>query len=153
MKQLQGSFEYSTDLFDETRIAQMLRHFEVLLQGIVANPEERLWELPLLRAEEEQQALVGWNTTQQEYPREQSVSELFEQQVALRPAAVAVVSGEEELSYVELNERANQLAHYLKTLGVKEEECVGVCLGRGVEMVIALLGVLKAGAAVRAAGS
>ena len=143
---LEGSLEYSTDLFDEARMAQMLRHFEVLLQGIAANPEQRLWELPLLGAEETRQALVEWNATQQEYPREQSVSELFEQQVTLRPEAVAVVSGAEELSYGELNERANQLAHYLKRLGVQEEECVGVCLGRGMEMVIALLGVLKAGA-------
>src|SRR6185312_11698252 len=142
---VEGSFEYSTDLFERERIERLVRHFEVLLQGIVENPEQRLWELPLLRAEEEQQALVEWNATQREYPRETSVSELFERQVALRPAAVAVVSGAEQLSYAELNERANQLAHYLKALGVAEEECVGVCLGRGVELVIALLGVLKAG--------
>ena len=146
-EEIQGSLEYSTDLFDEARIARLLQHFEVLLQGIVANPEQRLWELPLLRAEEETRAVVEWNATQQEYPFESSVSELFERQVTLRPEAVAVVSGQEELSYAELNERANQLAHYLKAAGVQEEECIGVCLGRGVEMIIALLGVLKAGAA------
>src|SRR4026208_328215 len=97
--------EYSTDLFDEARIARMLRHFEVLLRGIVAQPEQRLWELPLLEAAEWQQTVRGWNETPEFETAASSLPELFEAQAARRPEAVAVVCGAEELSYGELNRR------------------------------------------------
>src|SRR6185312_2753683 len=145
---LELNAEYSTDLFDEPRIARMMRHFEVLLQGIVAQPEQRLWELPLLEAAEWQQTVRGWNETRQEFEAGASnLPELFEAQAARQPEAVAVVCGASELSYGELNRRANQLAHYLKKLGVGSEQLVGLCVERSLELVVGMSGILKAGAA------
>ena len=144
---LELNAEYSTDLFDEARIARMLRHFEVLLRGVVAEPEQRLWELPLLEAAEWQQTMRGWNETEHFEAGASNLPELFEAQVARRPEAAAVVCGAEELSYGELNRRANQLAHYLKRLGVGPEQLVGLCVERSVELVVGMLGILKAGAA------
>ena len=144
-EELHGSLEYKTDLFERARMERMVRHFEVLLQGVVKNPEQRLWELPLLREEEERQAVVAWNDTESDFPRAASVSELFERQVELRPDDVAVVCGTAELTYGELNARANQLAHYLRRQRVGPEVVVGVCLERSLEMVVGLLGILKAG--------
>ena len=139
--------EYSTDLFDEARIAQMLSHFEVLLQGIVANPEQRLWELPLLQAAEFEQTVRGWNETRCDFGPVSVLHELFEAQVVRTPGAVALICGDEQLSYAELNRRANQLAHYLRRQGVGPEVVVGLCLERTKELVVGLLGILKAGAA------
>src|SRR6185312_9437329 len=145
---LELNVDYSTDLFDGTRIARMMRHFEVLLQGIVAQPEQRLWELPLLEAAEWQQTVRSWNETRREFAAGASnLAELFEVQAALRPEAIAVVYEGEQLSYGELNARSNQLAHYLRRRGVGAETLVGVCLERSLEMVTALLGILKAGGA------
>ena len=144
---LQGALEYSTDLFDKARMAQLLGHFEVLLQGIVANPRERLWELPLLPVAEFQQTVRGWNETRCDYGPVSVLHELFEAQVERTPEAVALISGSEQLSYGELNRRANQLAHYLRRQGVGAEVLVGLCLERTVEMVVGLLGILKAGGA------
>jgi amino acid adenylation domain-containing protein len=139
-------FEYNTDLFDEPTIGRLLQHYRMLLEGIVANPEAKLAELPLL-SEAERAQLWEWNETKSEYSREQCIQQLVEAQAARRPEALAVVYGAEQLSYGELNRRANQLAHYLRRRGVGAEVRVGVLLERSVELVVALLGILKAGGA------
>ncbi|MEW6497398.1 MAG: amino acid adenylation domain-containing protein, partial [Cyanobacteriota bacterium] len=172
---LRGQVCYSTDLFDEATITRMLGHFQALLEGIVANPQQRLCELPLLTATERQQLLIDWNHTrtesrivgagladqwvekqiisQQNPPsceqvsREECFHQLFEAQVEKTPNAIAVVFEDKQLTYRELNNRSNQLAHYLQKLGVGSEVLVGICLERSVEMIVALLGILKAGGA------
>ena len=138
---------YNTDLFDATTIERMLGHYRQLLQGIVADPMQRVSQLPLLHADERRQLLADWNDTQATYPSDQTIPELFEAQVARTPNAVAVVFGQQQLDYAQLNARANQLAHHLRSLGVGPESRVGVCLERSPEMVVALLGTLKAGGA------
>jgi amino acid adenylation domain-containing protein len=137
---------YRTDLFEEATIARMLDHWQVLLEAAVADPEQSLSALPLLTAAERAE-VVTWNETSTEYARETCIHEQFERQAALTPDAVALVFEDRQLSYWELNSRANQLAHYLQSLGVGPETVVAICLERSLEMVVALLGVLKAGAA------
>src|SRR5206468_5620061 len=110
--------EYNTDLFGADTTQRLLEHFETLLAGIVANPNERIAQLPLLKESERQQLLVDWNDTHAEFPQVQSVHELFEAQVAKTPEATALVWGAERLNYRELNARANQLARYLRSAGV-----------------------------------
>ena len=144
---LPGSVEYDPDLFDAATIARMLGHFQTLLEGIVAHPDERISRLPLLTEAERHQLVVAWNDTRADYPREACLPELFEAQVARTPDAVAVVAGDERVSYGELNRRANQLAHRLRRLGVGPDALVGICAERSVAMVVGLLGVLKAGGA------
>ncbi|OUL20265.1 non-ribosomal peptide synthetase [Nostoc sp. 106C] len=143
----QIAWEYSTDLFDAATIAKMQTHYQNLLAGIVANPEQRLGELPLLTATERHQLLVAWNNTHTEYPQDKCIHELFAQQVELTPNAVALVFADQQLTYQELNQKANQLAHYLQSLGVGAEVLVGICVERSVLMIIGLLGILKAGGA------
>jgi len=123
----------------------MLAHFVSLLEGIAAGPEQRLSELPLLSAAEREQLLREWNETEREYAGAKCLHEGFEEQVAKTPDAIAVVYEQEQLSYRELNGRANQLAHYLARLGVGPETLVGICLERSLELMVAVLGVLKAG--------
>jgi aspartate racemase len=144
---LKATFEYNTDLFDEATVTRMAGHFRVLLEGIVADPDRRLSGLPLLTEVERHQLLVGWNETQADYPEDKCIHELFEAQVEQTPEAIAVVFDEEQLTYQELNRRANQLAHHLRRLGVGPGVLVGICLERSLEMVIGLLGILKAGGA------
>src|SRR4030095_5068266 len=146
-EQLKGAIEYNTDLFDASTIARLLGHFEVLLKGIVANPDRRISDLPLLTEAERHQLLVEWNDTKKDYADDKCVHQLFEEQVEKSPAGVAVVFEDQQLTYRELNARANQLAHYLKKLGVGPEVRVGICVERSLEMVVALLGILKAGGA------
>jgi amino acid adenylation domain-containing protein len=141
-----GRIEYNTDLFEEATIARMGGHYQTLLEGIVANPEQRLSDLPLLTAQEQQQ-LLEWNHTPTDFPKAVCLHQLFENQVERTPEAVAVVFEDEQLSYRELNRRANQLAHHLITLGVKPETLVGICVERSIEMIVGLLGILKAGGA------
>ncbi len=139
--------EYSTDLFNEATISSMLRRWRILLEGIIANPETRLDELPLLTAAEREQLISGWNETRKAIPADRSLQELFEAQVAERPNALAVISDKEQLTFAELDQRANRLAHLLAARGVGPEALVGLCLERSAEMIVALLGILKAGAA------
>ncbi|MGH9899603.1 MAG: non-ribosomal peptide synthetase, partial [Pyrinomonadaceae bacterium] len=141
-----GNIQYDTDLFDQTSIHQMLQHFTLLLEAIVNNPEERVSHLRYLNAEEQEQVLRQWNQTATEYPQ-QCIHELFEEQAEQTPEAIAVVYQGEQVTYRELNERANQLGHYLRGRGVGPEVIVGVMMERSVEMVVALLGILKAGGA------
>ncbi len=144
---LRATCEYNTDLFEADTIARMLKHFRVLLKGVVANPERRLSELPLLTEPERHQLVVEWNDTQADYPKDECVHELFEEQVERTPEAVAVVFEEQRLTYRELNRWANRLAHRLKGMGVGPGVPVGACLERSPEMVAAWLGILKAGGA------
>ena len=143
---LRACLEYNTDIFDEHTITQIARQFQILIEGIVADPGQQVSSLPLLSDEDRRQLLVEWNDTSRDYP-ESCIHELFEEQVARTPEQVAAIFGEQRVSYRELNERANQLAHHLRSLGVKTEARVGILLERSVEMLVALLGVLKAGGA------
>nr|WP_323374619.1 amino acid adenylation domain-containing protein [Nostoc commune] len=142
-----GSLEYNTDLFQESTIKRMAGHLETLLEAIVANPQQRLSQLPLLTVSEQHQLLREWNDTKVSYPIDKCIHELFTTQVERTPNAVAVVFQQQRLTYQELNSKANQLAHYLHSLGVNQNVLVGICVERSVEMIVALLGVLKAGGA------
>jgi len=142
-----GVFKYNTDLFDGSTIERMAGHFQNLLSAIVANPQQAVGELPLLSAAERHQLLVEWNETECEYPTDKCIHQLFEAQVEKTPDAIAVVFETEQLTYQQLNQRANQLAHHLQSLGVGPEVLVGICVERSLEMVVGLLGILKAGGA------
>ncbi|MCL5996769.1 MAG: amino acid adenylation domain-containing protein [Chloroflexi bacterium] len=144
---LSGAFEYNTDLFDATTIKRMIGHFQVLLQGIVADPDQPVSTLPLLTQAERQQVLVVWNDTAAAYPSELCAHQLFEIQAQLHPNAPALLFKGAVMTYGELDRRANQLAHYLRSLGVGPEKLTGICVERSPEMVIGLLGILKAGGA------
>ncbi|MGF1482019.1 MAG: amino acid adenylation domain-containing protein [Cyanophyceae cyanobacterium] len=142
---LKGVWEYNSDLFDATTMSRMSEHYQILLAGMVANPEQPVAQLPLLTSAQHQ-LLMEWNATETEYPN-RCIHQLFEDQVRQTPAAVAVVWQDQQLTYRELNARANQLAHYLQRLGVGPEVLVGICVERSVEMIVGLLGILKAGGA------
>ena len=144
---LKGVWEYNTDLFDSGTIERLAGHFVNLLAGIVANPQTQISQLPLLTAVEQQQLLVEWNNTQVDYSQIKCIHTLFEEQVERTPDAIAVVFENQQLTYTELNGRANQLAHYLQKLGVKADTLVGICVERSLEMMVGLLGILKAGGA------
>jgi amino acid adenylation domain-containing protein len=144
---LRTTFEYNADLFDEITISRMLGHFETLLEGIVANPDRRLSDLPLLTKAERQQLLTEWNNTRADYPIHHCFHQLFEDQAARTPDKIAVSFEDQQLTYSQLNARANQLAHYLRQRGVGPEVLVGICVERSLEMMIGLLGILKAGGA------
>ena len=146
-EQLRVDFIYATDLFDAATMRRMSGHYERVLAGVVANPACRLSELPLLTEAERHQLLVEWNDTAADYPRDRCIHQLFEAQVARTPEAVAVVFEDRQLTYAELNARANQLAHHLIALGVGPEVLVGICLERSLELIVGLLGILKAGGA------
>lgn len=138
---------YNTARFDRATIQRLAGHFLTLVGNIIAHPEQRLGELAYLTEAEQNQILVDWNATWSDYPREICIAALVEAQVALTPEAVAVTFGSQHLTYRELNHRANQMAHYLKTLGVGPNSLVAISLERSMEMVVSLLGILKAGGA------
>jgi putative pyridoxal-dependent aspartate 1-decarboxylase len=144
---LELSVQYRSDLYERETVERMLVHYEWLLRSIVAEPGQQISRLELLTAAERKQLTEGFNATAAAYPKDKTVVELFEEQVWLTPEAVAMVSGEEELSYRELNERSNRLGHYLRRQGVREETLVPVCLERSAEMIVGILGILKAGGA------
>jgi amino acid adenylation domain-containing protein len=144
---LSNWFEYSTDLFEAATIERMAGHFEILLNAIVTDPDQRLAELPLLTAPEQARLLTELNNTSQAFPEGESIPELFERQVAQHPEAIAVICEDRRLSYEELNRKANRIAHDLRLSGIGPEELVGVFLDRSVDMIAALLGIMKAGAA------
>ncbi|MEG3973100.1 amino acid adenylation domain-containing protein [Microcoleus sp. herbarium8] len=140
------TIEYNTDLFETATITRTSEHFQQLLAGIVANPDRRVNELPLLTSSEKQQ-LLDWNSTQTDYPKDACIHQLFEAQVEKTPDAVAIVFEDRQLTYQELNQQADRLADYLRELGVRSEVLVGICVERSIEMVVGLLGILKAGGA------
>jgi amino acid adenylation domain-containing protein/non-ribosomal peptide synthase protein (TIGR01720 family) len=141
------TIEYATDLFDAVTIARMAECYHTLLESITAAPEQRVSDLTVLPESEREQLVEDWNATAAPYPTQACLHSLFEQQVERTPEIVAVASGEEPLTYRQLNQRANQLAHFLQEQGVGPDTLVGVCLDPSVQMVIALLGILKAGGA------
>lgn len=144
---LRTSWEYNSDLFDLATINRMANHFQDLLEGMVSNPQQRVFELPILTDSEQNQLIRVWNNTQSNYPHDRCIHQLFEAQVERTPNALAVVFENQQLTYQELNDRANQLAHYLQKLGVEPEVLVGICLERSLNMLVGLLGILKAGGA------
>ncbi|MBD2612452.1 amino acid adenylation domain-containing protein [Nostoc punctiforme FACHB-252] len=142
-----GIFRYNSDLFDATTITRIASHFQTLLAGIIANPQQQIASLPLLTEAEANHLLWEWNNNQVDYPQDRVIHQLFENCVKQQPNAVAVVFQEQQLTYQQLNSKANQLAHYLRSLGIGENQLVGICVERSLEMIVALLGVLKAGGA------
>ncbi|HEV7377528.1 MAG TPA: amino acid adenylation domain-containing protein, partial [Pyrinomonadaceae bacterium] len=145
---LWGVCFYSTELFEQTTIVQMMAHFKALLEQLIANPDTRLSDLSLFTtAEQRRQLLVDWNQTKTGYQVNACLHQLFEQQVEHTPDAVAIVCEDQSLTYLELNRRANRLAHHLRRMGVRAEQRVGLLIERGIEMVISMLGILKAGGA------
>ena len=144
-QEFSGELVYNTDLFESATIARMLEHFQILLDAVVVDPEQHLADLPLLSETERHQLLVEWNGNKTNYPVVPCIHELFETQVERTPDAIAVVFQDDHLTYRELNRRANQLAHYLSTLGVGPEVPVGIRLEPSLEEVVGLLGILKAG--------
>ncbi len=144
---LTGALEYNTDLFEEATIGRMVSHFANLLEGIVADPEARLGDLPLMNEAERHRLLVEWNATQATHPQAKLIHQLFEAQEERTPDAIAAIFEDQQLTYRELNMRANQLAHYLRAWGVGPEVLIGVCMERSLELVVALLATLKAGGA------
>ncbi|MCI0767842.1 non-ribosomal peptide synthase/polyketide synthase [Bacillus sp. TL12] len=140
------NFVYRTDLFDSLTIESMAEHFGNWLNLIVEHPEESLAKLPILSGLQQKQ-LEEWNSNAVAYPQESAIHQLFEEQVNRAPDAVAVVDEKQQLTYRELNEKANQLAHYLQQCGIGTESLVGLCFERSVEMIVGIMGIWKAGAA------
>jgi amino acid adenylation domain-containing protein len=138
---------YNTDLFDADTITRMLGHFQTLLESVVADPGQRISDSALLTDEERRRLVVDWNQTGRDYPLDRCLHQLFTTQVNRTPRAVALSSEEGELTYRELGRRSNQLAHFLQGLGVGPNVVVGICLERSLDMVVGILGVLKAGGA------
>lgn len=144
---LKGYCDYDTNLFNADTIERMIGHLKTLLRGIVENPDQRLSDLPLLTEVEKHQLLVEWNNTKTDYSKDKCIAQLFEEAAERNPDAVAVICEGDQLSYRELNGRANQLAHCLRSSGVGAETLVAVCLERSIKMIVGLLAILKAGGA------
>jgi amino acid adenylation domain-containing protein/thioester reductase-like protein len=145
--ELIGAWEYSSDLFTQEAISRITENFQTLLNGIVNNPETPINQLPIISAFEQQQILENWNNTQQDDPESFCIHELFAQQVIKTPDAIAVKFGNQQLTYTQLNQKANQLANYLQNCGVTSEVLVGLYLERSLDILIAILAILKAGGA------
>ncbi|HEY0602811.1 MAG TPA: condensation domain-containing protein, partial [Herpetosiphonaceae bacterium] len=143
---LRAVAEYKTDLFDAATIERLLQHYQTLLESIVADPDQPISRLPLLTAAERQQ-ILAWNEPTTPRAEAACIHHLFEAQVERTPDAIALVFEDTQLTYRELDRRANQLAHHLIALGVQPEERIGLCVERSVEQIVGVLGVLKAGAA------
>src|SRR5262249_48090495 len=144
---LRGLFIYNTALFEAPIVNRMAQHFRTLLEGIVANPDVRLSQLPLLTKGEQRRLLVEWNQTEKDYPRHACIQDLFELQTKAAPERLAVAFEKEQLTYQQLNDRSNQLAHRLRALGVVPDALVGICVERSVDLIVGCLGILKAGGA------
>ncbi|MFN2137650.1 MAG: non-ribosomal peptide synthetase [Candidatus Promineifilaceae bacterium] len=145
--EIAGHWRYATDLFEAATIQRLIGHYQCLLQGIVADPDAAIADLPLLTARERDQLLVEWNDTAVPYPRDSTIHALFEAQAKSTPQATAVYFEGQTLTYAELNQRANQLAHYLISQGIQEGTIVGLALERSLDLIVAMLAILKASAA------
>ncbi len=139
-------FDYAKDLFKEERIKQLAEYYETFLQVVLKEPSKRMLEISLL-GEEERQQLLRWNETRQDYPRDKCIHQLFEEQAEKTPFNIAVIYEDQEITYRDLNEKANQLARYLRKKGIGPETFVLIALERSIEMVVGILGILKAGGA------
>ncbi|CAG0934561.1 nonribosomal peptide synthetase DhbF [Thermoflexales bacterium] len=144
---LSGTLTYNTDLFNLETIQRLPDHFQILLEGITANPQQRVADLPLLPRSELQQLLVEWNQTSAPLPAAPSIPQLFEAQVARTPQALAVTCEDHSYTYRELNERANRLAYWLRQRGIGPEVRVGLFMDRSLDLMVGLWGILKAGGA------
>ncbi|MHA3735612.1 non-ribosomal peptide synthase/polyketide synthase [Pseudomonas sp. Eth.TT006] len=144
---IRGALNYATALFDEATIRRFVGYFEQTLTALVADDQRVLAQVPLLAAEEQQRLLVEFNATEVDCPLEQPLHGLFEAQVRRKPHAIALQAGERSLTYRELNERANRLAHHLRERGVQPDARVAICVERGPDLLVGLLGILKAGGA------
>jgi amino acid adenylation domain-containing protein len=142
-----GTFEYNVDLFNRETVERMAGHLLTILSAVVGDPAQRISELPLLTRRERYQMLTAWNATEAPYPEQRCAHHLFEAQVQQTPDAPAIVFEDQELSYRQLNARANQVARYLASLGARPGELVGIFMERSLEMVVAVLGIVKSGAA------
>ena len=143
--QIVGGLEYATALFDRSTIERHIGYLRTTLLAMVADDRQAVGQLPFLSEQERHQVLVEWNATDAPYPADRCIHELFEEQVAKAPDAVAVIYEDTQLTYEELNSQANRLAHYLRRLGVKPDTRVALCVERSLEMMVGLLAVLKAG--------
>jgi len=144
---LRGWLEYNTDIFDAATVTRMQGHYQTLVESVIADPDKRVSQILLLTQPERRQLLVDWNETQADYLADACIDDLFELQVRNTPHAIAVETEDSRITYLELNRRANQLAHFLARLGAGPESLIGVCLDRSFDLMVALLGILKAGAA------
>ena len=139
--------DYNTDLFDAQTIDRWLHHLEVLLEGFVANPRQAVSAVPMLGDSERRQLVVEWNNTRADYPREKCVHQLIGEQAARTPQAIAAVCEGKQLTYAQLETASNQLANFLRKRGVGTGDRIAICLDRSLEMLIGVVGILKAGAA------
>ncbi len=146
-QELVGVLEYNTDIFEDVTVARMLRNFQRLFEAIVSDPDMRVGSLPLVSAEEHRQLVQEWNETEADYPTDACLPQLFTPAVRRSPQVVAITGPERQITFDQLNRRANQLAHRLRRAGIGFESVVAIYMNRSVEMVIAFLGVLKSGAA------
>ncbi len=144
-QEMVGFLEYNTDLFEPTTISRMGGHFQKVLEGIITTPQQRISDLPLLTEQQRHQLLVEWNPPSEDFPHDQCIHQLIEAQVERTPQAIAVMCDGQQLTYHELNRRANQLAHLLQARGVEPEVLVGICMQRSLDMLVGLLAILKAG--------
>lgn len=142
-----AEFYYDVNYFSADTIERLAGQFETLLTSATANPEDKISQLEILSKRDRQQLLVEFNQTQIDDPQDKCIHQLFEEQAQKTPNNIAIIFEDQQLTYAELNRKANQLAHYLQTLGVKPEVLVGLCVERTLEMIIGLLGILKAGGA------
>ncbi len=143
--QLKGHFEYNTALFDVATIKRMAEHFQILLSSVVENPQQRIGDLPLLTDKERKTLLKEWNQTRIKYPANLCIHQLFDQQAITQPSMIALIHGDQSISYHQLNALANQLANFLMAQGVTLDTAVGIYMHRSIDMIIALLAILKAG--------
>jgi amino acid adenylation domain-containing protein len=146
-QEIELRFSYSTDLFESSTIARVIRHYFTLLDCALDHPEKRISQLHILTPKERHQILVEWNATEAEYPRQYCVHQLFEQQVERTPEAVACQFESEQITYLSLNQRANQIAHALQRRGIGPGQHVGILVERSLDMIVGLLGIQKSGAA------
>ncbi|MBF0398291.1 MAG: amino acid adenylation domain-containing protein, partial [Desulfobacterales bacterium] len=141
-----AAWKYNNNLFEDETIRRMNGHFQTILKSIISYPKKKISEINIL-TQEEKQKIYEWNDTKADYPKDKTIVDLFEEQVQKTPDAIAVIFEESELTYKKLNEKSNQLAHYLINNGVCADVLVGICVERSLEMIISLLGILKAGGA------
>ena len=142
-----GHCSYSTDLFDSATVQRMVQDWQHVLENAVVDPNRRVSQLSPLTTLERQRLLVEWNQNREDYPRDRCIHELFQERATLAPNDVAIVCGDEQLTYRQLDQRASKLANQLRSLGVRADTVVGVFLDCSIEAVVALLGILKAGGA------
>ena len=141
------SFEYNTDLFDLSTIERMMDHFGIVLENVAANPEKKVADIPMMSEEELQEMLEKWNDTSADFPSDKCMHQLFENLAVRNPDAIALTFADQRISYSEFNRRANQMARYLNKIGIGKEDLIGICMERSIEMMIGIMGTLKAGGA------